>query len=56
MMESAKTARLWAGFHHLSERDKDVVLCFAELTRKLPENTVRQPALREGERRKQKTM
>ena len=30
MMENAKIARLWQGFHHLSEDDKDLVLTLTE--------------------------
>jgi len=30
MTESAGIARLWQGFHHLSESDKDLVLAVAE--------------------------
>ena len=30
MTENAKIARLWQGFHHLSENNKDLVLTFAE--------------------------
>ncbi|GHV89102.1 hypothetical protein AGMMS50267_14620 [Spirochaetia bacterium] len=35
MTENAKIARLWSGFHHLAEADKDLVVKIAE--------TVRQP-------------
>ena len=30
MTENAGIARLWQGFHHLSENDKDLVLVLAE--------------------------
>ena len=30
MTEGAGIARLWQGFHHLSEHDKDLVLTIAE--------------------------
>jgi len=30
MTENAGIARLWQGFHHLSESDKDLVLAVAE--------------------------
>ena len=30
MIENAGIAKLWQGFHHLSENDKDLVLTLAE--------------------------
>ena len=45
-MENAGIARLWQGFHHLSENDKDLVLTLAEAvghsmrdTRAIPEQS-----------------
>jgi hypothetical protein len=46
MTENAGIARLWQGFHHLSENDKDLVLTLAEAagysmqdTRAIPEQS-----------------
>jgi hypothetical protein len=33
MTENAKIARLWSGFHHLAEDDKDLVVKVAEAVR-----------------------
>jgi hypothetical protein len=47
MTENAGIAKLWQGFHHLSENDKDLVLTLAEAaghsmrdTRTIPEQSV----------------
>ncbi|GHV87061.1 hypothetical protein AGMMS50255_3570 [Spirochaetia bacterium] len=33
MTENAKIAKLWLGFHHLSEDDKELVVKIAEVVR-----------------------
>ncbi|GHV62987.1 hypothetical protein AGMMS49587_11530 [Spirochaetia bacterium] len=33
MTENAKIAKLWSGFHHLAEADKDLVVKIAEVVR-----------------------
>jgi len=38
MTENAGIARLWQGFHHLSESDKDLVLVLAETVGHLPQD------------------
>ena len=39
MTENAKIARLWQGFHHLSENNKDLVLTVAEAVGCLEQDT-----------------
>jgi hypothetical protein len=34
MTENAKIARLWSGFHRLSEADKDLVLAVSEAAKR----------------------
>jgi hypothetical protein len=34
MTENAAIARLWSGYHHLSEVDKDLVVSIAETARR----------------------
>jgi len=38
MTEEAGIARLWQGFHHLSETDKDLVLTVAEAVKRSEPN------------------
>jgi len=43
MTENAGIARLWQGFHHLSENDKDLVLAVADTVGCLEQNTQAMP-------------
>ena len=43
MTENAGIARLWQGFHHLSENDKDLVLAVAETVGRLTQDTQAMP-------------
>jgi len=39
MTENAGIARLWQGYHHLSEDNKDLVLALAETVQHMARNT-----------------